>query len=134
HNILVTTNGIAKLVDFGVAKAQGRLMGDTIGGSLKGKLHYMAPEQANGSPVDARADVWGAGAVLYHLLTGAPPYQREDDMAIFRALLQGEAPEPLPSSMPRALVDVLNMALDADPACRFPSALAFQEALEHAAR
>jgi len=61
QNILVTTGGVAKLIDFGIAKARDRASGDTSEGLLKGKIEYMAPEQALGQRVDRRADVWGAG-------------------------------------------------------------------------
>ena len=62
HNILVTTKGVAKVIDFGIAKARDRLAGDTNAGVLKGKIQYMAPEQALGRKVDRRADVWAIGA------------------------------------------------------------------------
>src|SRR6185437_5310470 len=73
HNILVSTKGVAKVIDFGIAKARDRLAGETNAGVLKGKIQYMAPEQALGRVVDRRADLWAIGVSLYHLITGKPP-------------------------------------------------------------
>src|SRR5205823_4340151 len=61
QNILVGGAGIAKVIDFGIAKARDRLAGETSTGSLKGKIQFMAPEQAVGKPIDRRADVWSTG-------------------------------------------------------------------------
>ena len=70
HNILVSTKGTAKLIDFGIAKARSRAGAETSSGVLKGKIQYMAPEQALGQRLDRRADIWAVGAVLYTLLDG----------------------------------------------------------------
>ncbi|MDF2695735.1 MAG: serine/threonine protein kinase, partial [Labilithrix sp.] len=72
QNILVTVRGTIKLIDFGVAKARERRTEDTTAGTLKGKIEYMAPEQARGERIDRRADVYAVGAVLYELLSGGP--------------------------------------------------------------
>src|SRR2546430_11137552 len=74
HNILVNSNGAAKVIDFAVAKARDRHAEETSTGILKGKIHYMAPEQAMGKPVDRRADVWAIGAILYRMLAGKAPF------------------------------------------------------------
>ncbi len=95
HNILVSTKGAAKLIDFGLAKATGRLSQETSAGIVKGKLRYMAPEQVLGPGVDCRADVWAVGASLYHLLSGAPPYEAEADADVLRALMSGTPPRRL---------------------------------------
>ena len=102
QNVLISTQGIAKLIDFGIAKARDRLGGDTNADQLKGKVQYMAPEQAIGRPVDRRADVWAVGAVLYHLLGGKPPYEAENDIQTLFLLSSGRPPAPLPSSVPAA--------------------------------
>ncbi|MGC5083439.1 protein kinase domain-containing protein, partial [Escherichia coli] len=65
QNVLVSTQGAVKLIDFGVAKAQLRASETTESGSLKGKIRYMAPEQALGGVVDHRADLWSLGAIAY---------------------------------------------------------------------
>src|SRR5262249_60405499 len=72
-NLLVSLSGEIKLADFGVARSASRLT-VTQTGVIKGTIAYMAPEQAIGAPVDARTDLFGAGAVLYECLAGQPPY------------------------------------------------------------
>jgi serine/threonine protein kinase len=132
QNILVSTKGVAKLIDFGIAKARDRLAGDTNTDQLKGKVHYMAPEQALGRTTDRRADVWSVGAVLYHMLTGKPPYEGDNDVqAIFR-LASGRPPVPLPASVHPAVATVVRRALLHDPEKRYATAAEVQQALEMA--
>ena len=97
HNILVSTKGVAKLIDFGLAKARDRMSEETSAGIVKGKLRYMAPEQVVGPSVDCRADVWAVGASLYHLLAGQPPYEADSDADVVRALMSGKPPPRLPA-------------------------------------
>jgi eukaryotic-like serine/threonine-protein kinase len=131
QNILVTTKGNAKLIDFGVVKARGRASGDTASGHLKGKLHYMAPEQALGKSVDRRADIWSIGAVAYHVLSGVPAFDGANELATLHLLTSGAEPPPLPSHVPPPLADVILGALRANPDNRSPgSALDMQLALE----
>ncbi|MCA9689515.1 MAG: serine/threonine protein kinase, partial [Myxococcales bacterium] len=79
-NILVSYDGEVKLIDFGVAKAAGRVS-RTQAGILKGKFGYMSPEQVRGMPLDRRSDVFALGVVLYELLTGTRLFQGETDFA-----------------------------------------------------
>jgi serine/threonine-protein kinase len=130
QNVLVTTQGVAKLIDFGIAKARDRLGGDTNADQLKGKVQYMAPEQALGRPVDRRADVWAVGAVLYHLLSGKAPYEAENDIQTLFLLSNGRAPPALPASVPPAVSSLVMKALALSPDARFASAEAMQTALE----
>ena len=131
QNILVNTKGIAKLIDFGVVKARGRVGGETGVGQLKGKIHYMAPEQALGRAIDRRADVWSIAAVAYHLLAGVPVYDGENELATLHLLTSGAEPPPLPASVPPALAGIVLGALRADPDRRSPgSAVEMQRALE----
>src|SRR5262249_57727651 len=74
QNILVTYDGVVKIVDFGVAKAIGRAGGETTAGQLKGKVPYMSPEQARGGTVDRRTDVFAMGLVLHNLPVPALPF------------------------------------------------------------
>src|SRR6478752_2028350 len=92
QNILVTSRGVAKLIDFGVAKARDRVSGDTSTGLFKGKVQYMAPEQALGRPVDARADLWAVGAILYTFASGDPPFQGDNQVQTLYQLTTGKAP------------------------------------------
>lgn len=134
HNILVGADGICKLTDFGVARAQSRLS-TTRGGQLKGKLSYMAPEQATGGELDRRADVYAAGLVMWETLTGRRCFKAEHDAQILAMVLEGVArsPRELVRQIP-ALIDAVCMkALALDPRDRFESAAAFLVALENAA-
>lgn len=93
HNMLVDDKGGVKLVDFGVARVAGGVSeGMTATNEALGTLHYMAPEVLSGKPVDARADIYSLGLVLFHLLTGHPPFQ--SDSAVGVAMKQ--ISEPLP--------------------------------------
>jgi serine/threonine-protein kinase len=128
QNVLVSTRGTVKVIDFGVAKARDR-MGEQSTSGLKGKVRFMAPEQAKGNTVDRRADVWAIGATMRYLLTGDPPYPG-DDVGILRAILAGAPPLPLPGNLPPPLREVLGRALSVDRERRFASALEFSRALE----
>ena len=133
QNILVSVNGAAKLIDFGIAKARDRVSGDATdatAGLLKGKIQYMAPEQAMSKSVDRRADVWALGAVSYYLLAGAPPYDGANQLATLHMLTSGEPPPPLPPSYPRELDALCRQALAYDIEARMGSAAELQRALE----
>jgi len=93
HNMLVDEKGQVKLVDFGVARVAGGVSeGMTATNEALGTLHYMAPEVLSGKPVDARADIYSLGLVLYHLLTGHPPFQSESAVGVAMKQIS----EPLP--------------------------------------
>jgi serine/threonine-protein kinase len=132
HNILVSSRGEAKLIDFGIAKARDRAIGDTNAGTLKGKVHYMAPEQALGEAVDRRADIWAVGAVLYHGLSGRPPFLGENDLATLHMLASRKAPAPLPMKVPLVIGNIVKRALSDDREKRFATAEEMQAALEQA--
>jgi serine/threonine protein kinase len=105
QNVMVSFEGSVKVIDFGIARALGRL-GDTNSGSLKGKLGYMAPQQARGEAVDARADLFSLGVVLWECVAGRRLFLRENDLATLRAVVY----EPIPSASKFVEVDP---ALDA---------------------
>jgi serine/threonine-protein kinase len=132
QNILVGENGSATLIDFGVAKAHGRLAGETTNGMAKGKIRYMAPEQALSRPADRRVDVWAVGAVAYDLIQGHAPFEAENDIARITALI-GDAPmRPFTVRVPEPIKAVISRALEKDPNKRFPSAAAMRSAIEDA--
>src|SRR5262249_44701149 len=88
-NVMISPEGQVKLIDFGVARAEGRLCATNVG-QIKGKLAYMAPEQLRGEgPVDRRADLFSTGVVLFELCTGQRLFLRENDMATVAAVTQG---------------------------------------------
>ncbi len=132
QNVLVSSKGIAKLIDFGIAKARDRLAGDTNAGQVKGKIRYMAPEQAVGGKVDRRADIWAIGAILYHLLSGKPPYDGDNDVQALMVLTSGRPPVPLPSTVDPAVARVVKKALTASMENRYATAADLQQALEDA--
>lgn len=97
-NIIVADSGMAKLTDFGLARAAGDAS-VTAQSAIVGTPHYMAPEQCEGRPLDARADVYSLGATMYHCLTGRPPSQGKDPLAVLRSRLES-APPPIRSLRP----------------------------------
>jgi len=132
HNILVSTKGIAKLIDFGIATARSRAGGETNSGVLKGKIQYMAPEQALGRPVDRRADIWAVGAILYALLAGKPPYEADNPLATLHLLGSGRPPVPLPSGVHPTISAIVRKALSFVPENRYANAADMRDALERA--
>jgi serine/threonine-protein kinase len=132
QNVLVTYDGIVKLVDFGVAKAVGRATAETTAGQLKGKIPYMSPEQAKGGAVDRRTDVFAMGIVLYKMTTGAHPFQGQDDMATMHHIISRPVlpPRVRNASFSPELEEVLLRCLQKDPADRYASMLELDRALE----
>jgi serine/threonine-protein kinase len=130
QNILVSARGSAKLIDFGIAKALDRVSGDTGTGLLKGKIQYMAPEQAIGKAVDRRADVWAIGSVLYYLLAGVSPYDGPNQLATLHLLTSGKPPPPLPATVPAAVNALALRAMAHDPEHRIATAAELQRQLE----
>lgn len=121
-----------KLLDFGIAKNVAR--GLTVGNAVMGTPHYMAPEQAQGHPVDARADLWAVGAVLFHALAGVPPYDGDNPNVIMVAIIMGEVPSlrRLRPDLSKALLDVVEHALTKDLGARWQSAPQMAAALAEA--
>jgi eukaryotic-like serine/threonine-protein kinase len=135
HNILVTYDGVAKLLDFGIAKATQQPSGNTDTGEIKGKFSYMAPEQILGTDVDRRCDVFATGIVLYWLATGRHPFKHENTATVIHAIT-GNTPVPPPSTLveefPAELERVLLKALEKDREKRWRSAEEMRAALEQA--
>src|SRR5215831_12636665 len=93
QNVLVSFEGAVKMIDFGIARALGRVS-ETSPGGLKGKIEYMAPEQASAEEVDLRADVFALGVVLWEALTGRRLFRRETELATMRAIVDDPIPRP----------------------------------------
>ena len=119
-NIMITPSGTVKLLDFGVAKAQ-RMRERTQTGLLRGTPAYMAPEQADGRPVDRRADLFALGVVLHEALTGARLFRGRDNLETLR--LVREAPMAAPSTLRPEVTPALDVVvatlLARDPAARY---------------
>ncbi len=125
---------VPKLLDFGISRrAEAGAAGLTALGTAIGTPRYMAPEQFESArDVDARADLWSAGAMLYEALAGRAPYESPDPFAIFRAMLEDDPP-PLASlrpELPAALAEIVHRALAREPGQRFESARAMREAVD----
>jgi serine/threonine-protein kinase len=122
------------LTDFGLTKKSLSLTGFTTVGQFVGTLDYVAPEQISGRPVDGRCDVYSLGCVVFELLTAAPPFRREDDLALLWAHLYAEPPQvtPLRPELPAAVDEVMARALAKSPEERHDTCLQFVAALRTA--
>jgi serine/threonine protein kinase len=131
QNILLSTAGAVKVIDFGIAKILDQVRQETTAGLIKGKLQYMAPEQALGRAVDRRADIWGAGATLYQLLSGHPPIRGQNELETLHLLTSGEPPAQL-ADVPAPVRAIVERALQYEPEDRFETASEMHLALERA--
>ncbi|MBX3227630.1 MAG: serine/threonine protein kinase [Labilithrix sp.] len=131
HNVLVARDGVSKIIDFGVAKARDLATNteESMVGGLKGKVRYMAPEQALEREIDRRADLFSVGAVLYQLLTGRAPFEGPNEMAIINALMSTN-PVYVPDDLPEPVQWILRRALARRPENRFGDAAEMQNAIE----
>ena len=132
HNLLLGSDGTTRVLDFGVAKAEGRLQERTRTNETKGKLAYMAPEQVLCESVDARTDVYAAGVCLWEMLSGRRAYEGPDPV-IMRAIIEAELPALAAiSGQPAALDELVAKATAKDKAQRFASAEQMATAVEAA--
>lgn len=135
-NLLIEASGRVKLTDFGVARIQDSGEATRTQGTMVGTLKYMSPEQIQGHPVDARADLFAAGIVLYQLLTGKRAFDAETDFALIQQIVSHEpaAPSQLNPQLPPALDAVMARALAKSRNQRYATAQAFSDALQEASR
>jgi eukaryotic-like serine/threonine-protein kinase len=129
QNILVGVDGIARVIDFGVAKATARLQ-TTQDGQLKGKFGYMAPEQLHLESVDARTDIYAAGIVLWEALAGRRLFDAPELAAVLaRTTAVADPPSRHAPDLDPAVDQVVLRALSLDPGDRYPTAAAMVQAL-----
>ena len=131
QNVLVGVDGVARVLDFGIAKARDRIH-ITRGGLLKGKVSYMAPEQLAGAGVDCRTDVYAAGVILWEALVGRRLFDAEGDFAIAERVRTAEIapPSSLVADLPAGTDALVLRALDRAPAARWASAREMALAIE----
>src|ERR1700682_4966776 len=137
-NVTVTPDGIAKVLDFGLAT---RLRTEELeavtvsqvklgeSGPLAGTLPYMAPERLRGDPADARSDIWALGVLLYEMASGHRPFSGRSGFELTSAILR-DPPPPLPDHVPAGLVGVIRKCMLKDPGARYQSAGEVRSALE----
>lgn len=127
HNILITSSGLVKVTDFGIARA---VDGSTLvhTGEILGSAHYFSPEQAKGQPVDARSDLYSLGVVMFEMLTGRLPFEGDNPLSIALKHIQEEAPDArlFNGLVPPGLERIVRKALAKDPSHRYQSAAEFR--------
>ncbi|MDX8346888.1 serine/threonine-protein kinase [Cognatiyoonia sp. IB215446] len=130
-NVMLTESGAIKLTDFGIARITAM---DKTGAGMIGTPAYMAPEQFSGGDVDARADIYAMGVLLYELITGQKPFKGGGIEALIIAFQSGDVtpPSALVPGIPQALDDVILKAMNPDAVQRFASAAEMQAALAEA--
>jgi eukaryotic-like serine/threonine-protein kinase len=130
-NMMLTPQGVVKLMDFGIARPNNDV-GMTLTGTTLGSLNYMSPEQVRGSEVDARSDLYSFGVSLYEMVTGQLPFQGNSNYSVMSAHIQQVPPPPinLQPDLPKGMNEIILMSMAKDPKDRFQSADAFANALK----
>jgi serine/threonine protein kinase len=133
HNILIGTNGRAKVTDFGIARAASSQT-ITQTGSVMGSVHYFSPEQARGGQIGAKADIYSLGIVLYEMLTGELPFDGDSAISIALKHLQEPVLDPreINDKIPESMVNIVMRALEKDPEMRYTSVKAMMQDIHYA--
>ncbi|MCY1014715.1 protein kinase domain-containing protein [Pyxidicoccus sp. MSG2] len=132
-NVMLTYDGVVKVIDFGIAKARGRL-GRTQVGTVKGTSGYMSPEQVRGAPLDGRSDLFSVGVMLHELLCGQRLFNGPHEAAVMLQIVESDIPAPrsINPDVPEALEAVALRALSRDASQRFTSGREMSRAIEAA--
>ena len=132
QNVVLTFSGDVKIVDFGIAKSDNKMVGDTKSGKLKGKVPYMSPEQARGEAIDARSDIFATGVMLFELTTGKRLFKGASEFETLKLICEREYPRPsqIRPAYPPGLERIVMKALTKDRNERYQTAREMQSDLE----
>jgi serine/threonine protein kinase len=131
-NMMLTPEGVVKIMDFGIARSASDRTLTAVGTTL-GSLYYMSPEQIKGEGVDNRSDLYSVGVSLYEMITGKRPFEADSDFSLMAAHLQKTPipPVQLRGDLPAGLSEIMMRAMAKDPALRFQSAEDFRNAIKN---